>query len=88
MCVYLTSLQFSVNYISKEALFHLIIIKGLIHYYLTSGSAFFFSFAVASSARARPTQLPEQSSSSQQNGTVSDISPVQAAKKEFGPPCM
>uniref|UniRef100_G1MYN8 Kinesin-like protein KIF2A-like N-terminal domain-containing protein n=1 Tax=Meleagris gallopavo TaxID=9103 RepID=G1MYN8_MELGA len=41
---------------------------------------------VAGSARARPTQLPEQSSSSQQNGTVSDISPVQAAKKEFGPP--
>ncbi|XP_014820466.1 PREDICTED: kinesin-like protein KIF2A isoform X1 [Calidris pugnax] len=38
------------------------------------------------SARARPMQLPEQSSSSQQNGTVSDISPVQAAKKEFGPP--
>ncbi|OXB62516.1 hypothetical protein ASZ78_013205 [Callipepla squamata] len=48
----------------------------------------FFSFAVAGSARARPTQLPEQSSSSQQNGTVSDISPVQAAKKEFGPPCL
>ncbi|NXJ13437.1 KIF2A protein, partial [Odontophorus gujanensis] len=41
---------------------------------------------VSVSARARPTQLPEQSSSSQQNGTVSDISPVQAAKKEFGPP--
>ncbi|RLW05361.1 hypothetical protein DV515_00005365, partial [Chloebia gouldiae] len=41
---------------------------------------------VVGSARARPTQLPEQSSSSQQNGTVSDISPVQAAKKEFGPP--
>ncbi|XP_068858085.1 kinesin-like protein KIF2A isoform X5 [Aphelocoma coerulescens] len=41
---------------------------------------------VIGSARARPTQLPEQSSSSQQNGTVSDISPVQAAKKEFGPP--
>ncbi|OXB72694.1 UNVERIFIED_CONTAM: hypothetical protein H355_003626 [Colinus virginianus] len=48
----------------------------------------FFSFAVTGSARARPTQLPEQSSSSQQNGTVSDISPVQAAKKEFGPPCL
>uniref|UniRef100_A0A8C3REW0 Kinesin-like protein n=1 Tax=Cyanoderma ruficeps TaxID=181631 RepID=A0A8C3REW0_9PASS len=30
--------------------------------------------------------LPEQSASSQQNGSVSDISPVQAAKKEFGPP--
>ncbi|NXK91759.1 KIF2A protein, partial [Formicarius rufipectus] len=41
---------------------------------------------VVGSARSRPTQLPEQSSSSQQNGTVSDISPVQAAKKEFGPP--
>ncbi|NXK00976.1 KIF2A protein, partial [Corythaixoides concolor] len=41
---------------------------------------------VVCSARARPTQLPEQSSSSQQNGSVSDISPVQAAKKEFGPP--
>lgn len=47
-----------------------------------------FPFAVVGSARARPTQLPEQSSSSQQNGSVSDISPVQAAKKEFGPPCM
>uniref|UniRef100_A0A8D0E3W5 Kinesin-like protein n=1 Tax=Salvator merianae TaxID=96440 RepID=A0A8D0E3W5_SALMN len=42
--------------------------------------------AVVGSARARPTQLPEQSSSTQQNGSVSDISPVQAAKKEFGPP--
>ncbi|NXA78491.1 KIF2A protein, partial [Thryothorus ludovicianus] len=41
---------------------------------------------VVGSARARPTQLPEQSASSQQNGSVSDISPVQAAKKEFGPP--
>uniref|UniRef100_A0A8C5SSR1 Kinesin-like protein KIF2A-like N-terminal domain-containing protein n=1 Tax=Laticauda laticaudata TaxID=8630 RepID=A0A8C5SSR1_LATLA len=41
---------------------------------------------VIGSARARPTQLPEQSSSTQQNGSVSDISPVQAAKKEFGPP--
>ncbi|XP_074669870.1 kinesin-like protein KIF2A isoform X2 [Strix aluco] len=41
---------------------------------------------VVGSARARPTQLPEQPSSSQQNGIVSDISPVQAAKKEFGPP--
>ncbi|NXO19951.1 KIF2A protein, partial [Cisticola juncidis] len=41
---------------------------------------------VVGSARPRPTQLPEQSSSSQQNGSVSDISPVQAAKKEFGPP--
>ncbi|NWU95611.1 KIF2A protein, partial [Upupa epops] len=41
---------------------------------------------VVGSARARPTQLPEQSPSSQQNGSVSDISPVQAAKKEFGPP--
>uniref|UniRef100_A0A8C0BJZ0 Kinesin-like protein n=1 Tax=Buteo japonicus TaxID=224669 RepID=A0A8C0BJZ0_9AVES len=40
---------------------------------------------VVGSARARPTQLPEQSSSSQQNGSVSDISPVQASKKEFGP---
>ncbi|NXE26462.1 KIF2A protein, partial [Ardeotis kori] len=41
---------------------------------------------VVGSARTRPTQLPEQSSSSQQNGSVSDISPVQDAKKEFGPP--
>uniref|UniRef100_A0A8B9NLU9 Kinesin-like protein KIF2A-like N-terminal domain-containing protein n=1 Tax=Accipiter nisus TaxID=211598 RepID=A0A8B9NLU9_9AVES len=40
---------------------------------------------VVGSARMRPTQLPEQSSSSQQNGSVSDISPVQASKKEFGP---
>ncbi|KAM4869729.1 kinesin-like protein KIF2A isoform X8 [Urocitellus parryii] len=41
---------------------------------------------VVGSARARPSQLPEQSSSAQQNGSISDISPVQAAKKEFGPP--
>ncbi|XP_010009547.1 PREDICTED: kinesin-like protein KIF2A isoform X1 [Nestor notabilis] len=41
---------------------------------------------VSGSARARPSQLPEQAFSSQQNGSVSDISPVQAAKKEFGPP--
>ncbi|XP_054509256.1 kinesin-like protein KIF2A isoform X2 [Agelaius phoeniceus] len=41
---------------------------------------------VVGSAHTRPTQLPEQSSSSQQNGSFSDISPVQAAKKEFGPP--
>ncbi|XP_009994615.1 PREDICTED: kinesin-like protein KIF2A isoform X2 [Chaetura pelagica] len=41
---------------------------------------------VVGSTRMRPTHLPEQSSSSQQNGSVSDISPVQAAKKEFGPP--
>ncbi|XP_062468270.1 kinesin-like protein KIF2A isoform X2 [Pezoporus occidentalis] len=41
---------------------------------------------VSGSARARPSQLPDQSFSSQQNGSVSDISPVQAAKKEFGPP--
>ncbi|NXC84880.1 KIF2A protein, partial [Cercotrichas coryphoeus] len=41
---------------------------------------------VIGSARTRPTQLPEQSSSSQQNGSFSDISPVQASKKEFGPP--
>ncbi|XP_071886705.1 kinesin-like protein KIF2A isoform X5 [Anas platyrhynchos] len=45
-----------------------------------------FSSAVVGSARARPTRLPEQSSSSQQNGSVPDISPVQAAKKDFGPP--
>lgn len=49
---------------------------------------FILIFSVIGSARARPTQLPEQSSSTQQNGSVSDISPVQAAKKEFGPPCM
>uniref|UniRef100_A0A2K5CYP9 Kinesin-like protein n=1 Tax=Aotus nancymaae TaxID=37293 RepID=A0A2K5CYP9_AOTNA len=42
--------------------------------------------SVVGSARARPSQFPEQSSSAQQNGSVSDISPVQAAKKEFGPP--
>ncbi|KAL9822724.1 kinesin-like protein KIF2A isoform 1-T1 [Geothlypis trichas] len=41
---------------------------------------------VVGSAHTRPTQLPEQSSSSQQNGSFSDISPVQAAKKDFGPP--
>ncbi|XP_071433794.1 kinesin-like protein KIF2A [Pithys albifrons albifrons] len=41
---------------------------------------------VVGSARMCPTQLPEQSCSSHQNGSVSDISPVQAAKKEFGPP--
>uniref|UniRef100_A0A8B9FUG8 Kinesin-like protein n=1 Tax=Amazona collaria TaxID=241587 RepID=A0A8B9FUG8_9PSIT len=41
---------------------------------------------VTGSARARPSQLPDQTLSSQQNGSVSDISPVQAAKKEFGPP--
>ncbi|XP_061224647.1 kinesin-like protein KIF2A isoform X1 [Neopsephotus bourkii] len=41
---------------------------------------------VSGSARARPSQLPDQTFSSQQNGSVSDISPVQAAKKEFGPP--
>ncbi|KAM6306655.1 kinesin-like protein KIF2A isoform 2-T2 [Podargus strigoides] len=41
---------------------------------------------VVCSARARPTQLPEQSSSLQQNGSVTDTSPVQAAKKEIGPP--
>ncbi|XP_064258649.1 kinesin-like protein KIF2A isoform X3 [Passer domesticus] len=41
---------------------------------------------VVGSAHTQPTQLPEQSSSSQQNGSFSDISPVQAAKKEFGPP--
>ncbi|XP_072461651.1 kinesin-like protein KIF2A isoform X7 [Notamacropus eugenii] len=41
---------------------------------------------VVGSARSRPSQFPEQSSATQQNGSVSDISPVQAAKKEFGPP--
>uniref|UniRef100_A0A8D0E3G9 Kinesin-like protein n=1 Tax=Salvator merianae TaxID=96440 RepID=A0A8D0E3G9_SALMN len=55
-----------------------------------NAQTFFLKFscflAVVGSARARPTQLPEQSSSTQQNGSVSDISPVQAAKKEFGPP--
>eukprot|EP00069_Balaena_mysticetus_P017490 bmy_10701T0 len=45
-------------------------------------------YKVVGSARARPSQLPEQSSSAQQNGSVSDISPVQAAKKEFGPPSL
>ncbi|XP_064413812.1 kinesin-like protein KIF2A isoform X2 [Latimeria chalumnae] len=38
------------------------------------------------SARARPSQLPEQSSSAHQNGSIPDISPAQPTKKEFGPP--
>ncbi|XP_056181394.1 kinesin-like protein KIF2A isoform X1 [Falco biarmicus] len=43
---------------------------------------------VVGSVRARPSQLPEQPSSSQQNGGLPgfpDLSPVQATKKEFGP---
>ncbi|CAH2296268.1 kinesin KIF2A isoform X1 [Pelobates cultripes] len=38
------------------------------------------------SARARPSQPIEQSASAQQNGSVSDISPDQPGKKDFGPP--
>uniref|UniRef100_A0A8C4UA02 Kinesin-like protein n=1 Tax=Falco tinnunculus TaxID=100819 RepID=A0A8C4UA02_FALTI len=43
---------------------------------------------VVGSVRARPSQLPEQPSSSQQNGGLPglpDLSPIQATKKEFGP---
>lgn len=41
----------------------------------------------AVSARARPSQITDQSSSIHQNGSVPDISPAaQAMKKEFGPP--
>ncbi|XP_072272474.1 kinesin-like protein KIF2A isoform X1 [Pyxicephalus adspersus] len=39
-----------------------------------------------SSARARPSQPVEPPSSAQQNGSVSDISPDQPGKKDFGPP--
>uniref|UniRef100_A0A6I8S120 Kinesin-like protein n=1 Tax=Xenopus tropicalis TaxID=8364 RepID=A0A6I8S120_XENTR len=42
--------------------------------------------AAVSSARARPSQPIEQSASAQQNGSVSDISPDQPGKKDFGPP--
>ncbi|XP_077142079.1 kinesin-like protein KIF2A isoform X2 [Ranitomeya variabilis] len=38
------------------------------------------------SARARPTQPVEPPASAQQNGSVSDISPDQPGKKDFGPP--
>lgn len=38
---------------------------------------------VVSSAYAYPSQFPEQSSFAQQNGSVSSVSPVQAAKMEF-----
>ncbi|XP_066458879.1 kinesin-like protein KIF2A isoform X1 [Eleutherodactylus coqui] len=38
------------------------------------------------SARARPSQPPEPPASAQQNGSVSDISPDQPGKKDFGPP--
>ncbi|XP_073440373.1 kinesin-like protein KIF2A isoform X5 [Dendrobates tinctorius] len=38
------------------------------------------------SARARPTQPVELPASAQQNGSVSDISPDQPGKKDFGPP--
>ncbi|KAM8961830.1 kinesin-like protein KIF2A isoform 1-T1 [Pelodytes ibericus] len=38
------------------------------------------------SARARPIQPIEQSTTAQQNGSVSDISPDQPGKKDFGPP--
>ncbi|KAM3938785.1 kinesin-like protein KIF2A isoform 1-T1 [Leptodactylus fuscus] len=37
-------------------------------------------------ARARPSQPPEPPASAQQNGSVSDISPDQPGKKDFGPP--
>ncbi|KAM9329203.1 kinesin-like protein KIF2A isoform 2-T2 [Gastrophryne carolinensis] len=38
------------------------------------------------SARARPSQPVEPPPSAQQNGSVSDISPDQPGKKDFGPP--
>ncbi|XP_075445908.1 kinesin-like protein KIF2A isoform X1 [Ascaphus truei] len=38
------------------------------------------------SARARPIQPPDQSAAAQQNGSVSDISPDQPGKKDFGLP--
>ncbi|XP_063819051.1 kinesin-like protein KIF2A isoform X6 [Pseudophryne corroboree] len=38
------------------------------------------------SARPRPSQPPEPPASAQQNGSVSDISPDQPGKKDFGPP--
>uniref|UniRef100_A0A8C4U7Y1 Kinesin-like protein n=1 Tax=Falco tinnunculus TaxID=100819 RepID=A0A8C4U7Y1_FALTI len=56
--------------------------------FYTTCSSLFFSFAVVGSVRARPSQLPEQPSSSQQNGGLPglpDLSPIQATKKEFGP---
>ncbi|XP_041447180.1 kinesin-like protein KIF2A isoform X1 [Xenopus laevis] len=40
--------------------------------------------AAVGSARARPIQPIEQSASAQQNGSVSDISPDQPGKKDFG----
>nr|Q91637.2 RecName: Full=Kinesin-like protein KIF2A; AltName: Full=Kinesin-related protein xKIF2 [Xenopus laevis] len=40
--------------------------------------------AAVGSARARPIQPIEQSASRQQNGSVSDISPDQPGKKDFG----
>ncbi|XP_062899057.1 kinesin-like protein KIF2A isoform X2 [Mobula hypostoma] len=38
------------------------------------------------STRSRPSQLPEHSSATHQNGSVTDISPAQSGKKDFAPP--
>ncbi|XP_072427099.1 kinesin-like protein KIF2A isoform X2 [Chiloscyllium punctatum] len=38
------------------------------------------------STRSRPSQLPEHSSATHQNGSASDISPAQPGKKDFAPP--
>uniref|UniRef100_UPI00398E9417 kinesin-like protein KIF2A isoform X3 n=1 Tax=Pristiophorus japonicus TaxID=55135 RepID=UPI00398E9417 len=38
------------------------------------------------STRSRPSQLPEHSSATHQNGSASDISPAQSGKKDFAPP--
>ncbi|XP_041042188.1 kinesin-like protein KIF2A isoform X2 [Carcharodon carcharias] len=38
------------------------------------------------STRSRPSQLPEHSSATHQNGSISDISPAQPGKKDFAPP--
>ncbi|XP_048458213.1 kinesin-like protein KIF2A isoform X1 [Rhincodon typus] len=38
------------------------------------------------STRSRPSQVPEHSSATHQNGSASDISPAQPGKKDFAPP--
>ncbi|XP_038646925.1 kinesin-like protein KIF2A isoform X4 [Scyliorhinus canicula] len=38
------------------------------------------------STRSRPSQLPEHSLATHQNGSASDISPAQSGKKDFAPP--
>ncbi|XP_072353068.1 kinesin-like protein KIF2A isoform X2 [Scyliorhinus torazame] len=38
------------------------------------------------STRSRPSQLPEHSLATHQNGSASDISPAQPGKKDFAPP--